>query len=221
MTTREVIESQFKKLLEEGRTILAACGWDGKEMYRWPSEAEYLRFRTQAMNLVRRACGEDSDHYKELCRLTNDQNASNNPYFFPHCLGIVQAAAHDFEAGLLFDLRRLVMAEVLGDFLEQAELLLSEGYYVPSASSAGAVLEDGLRKLWKKHKLPIPEKTTIDRLNADLARASVYDKLIQKRITALADIRNNADHGHFDKFKQEDVDDMVKWVRRFTADYLR
>jgi hypothetical protein len=48
----------------------------------------------------------------------------------------------------------------------------------------------------------------------------VYSKLVQKRITALADIRNNADHGHFDKFSSDDVEDMVKWLRRFTADYL-
>lgn len=58
-------------------------------------------------------------------------------------------------------------------------------------------------------------------MNADLAKANVYDKLVQKRITGLADIRNNADHGHFDKFKREDVEDMVKWVKRFGADYLQ
>jgi hypothetical protein len=49
----------------------------------------------------------------------------------------------------------------------------------------------------------------------------VYDKLVQKRITALADVRNNADHGHHTKFKQEDVEDMVNWVRRFLADNLK
>ena len=70
-------------------------------------------------------------------------------------------------------------------------------------------------------KLPVLLRTEIDRLNADLASAGVYDKLVQKRITALADIRNNADHGHFDKFRREDVEDMVKWVRSFTADYLK
>lgn len=66
----------------------------------------------------------------------------------------------------------------------------------------------------------MPEKTKIDRLNAELAKAGVYDKLIQKRITAHADIRNNADHGHFRKFSAEDVADMISWTRRFAADYL-
>jgi hypothetical protein len=139
----------------------------------------------------------------------------------PHCLGVVEAAKRDFESGLLFEMRALLTAEVLGDFIEQAEALLAAKFHVPAASLIGAVLEDALRKLCEKHGITIPATTKIDRLNADLAKADVYDKLIQKRITALADIRNNADHGHFDKFKHEDVEDMVKWVRNFTADYLR
>ena len=85
----------------------------------------------------------------------------------------------------------------------------------------GVVLEDALRKLCEKHGVSVPSSTKIDRLNADLAKAGVYDKLVQKRITALADIRNNADHGHFDKFGREDVEDMVKWLKRFGADYLQ
>ena len=82
-------------------------------------------------------------------------------------------------------------------------------------------MEDALRKLCEKHGVPVPTSTKIDRLNAELAKANVYDKLVQKRITALADIRSNADHGHFDKFRSEDTEDMVKWVKRFGADYLQ
>ena len=85
----------------------------------------------------------------------------------------------------------------------------------------GAVLEDTLRKLCANNGISVPEKTKIDRLNAELAKAGVYNKLVQKRITALADIRNNADHGHFDEFTEDDVEDMVKWVRKFTADHLQ
>jgi HEPN domain-containing protein len=135
-------------------------------------------------------------------------------------LGVLEAAQRDFAAGALFDMRALISAEILGDFVEQAEALLEAGYWHPAASLSGAVLEDTLRKLCAKRGVPVPDTTKIDRLNADLAKAGVYDKLVQKRITALADIRNNADHGHFDKFTKEDVDDFVKWLRRFSADYL-
>jgi HEPN domain len=221
MSTQELIKNSFNRLLAEGQQILANCGWDGRRYDHYPSELEYQRFKTEAMNLIRRSCGEDSDHYQELKRLANTKEMSRNSYYFVHCFGIVEAAKRDFDAGLLFDMRRLIFAEVLGDFIEQAETLLDHGYHVPAASLAGAVLEDSLRKLCDEHNIPIPSSTKIDSLNSELARNGVYDKLIQKRITAIADIRNNADHGHYNKFKPEDVDDMIKWVRRFTADYLQ
>ncbi len=204
---RDAISQEFQALIQEGQ--------GGRD-----DDAHYLRFRTRALNLVRRVCGDGSEHHRALRQLAEDKNSSTNAYFLPHCVGIVEAAQRDFERGLLFDLRAMIAAELLGDFIDQTEFLVAEGYHVPAASLAGAVLEDTLRKLCQSLGVPVPEKTKIDRLNAELARAGVYDKLIQKRITALADIRNNADHGHFDKFTPEDVADMVRWIRRFAADYL-
>jgi HEPN domain len=222
MKTPDLISKHFEELIAEGRQALARSGWNGYEYNtRFPPEDAYLRFRTGAMNLVRRSCGEDSDHYRELRRLAETKDSANNGYYLIHALGMVEAAKRDFDAGLLTDMRALITAEVFADFIEQAEHLLEAGYYVPAASLTGAVLEDTLRKLCDKNKISVPDVTKIDRLNADLAKAGIYDKLIQKRIIALADIRNNADHGHFDKFRREDVEDMVKWVRSFTADFLR
>jgi hypothetical protein len=220
VATQDVIKAQFVKLVTEGQQVLQAAGWDGKNLDHHPGQHDYLRFRTEAMNLIRRSCGEDSDHYRELRRLAEAKESSTNAYYMMHCLGIVQAAQRDFEAGLLFDMRALLQAEILGDFVEQAESLLAAGYHIPAASLTGAVLEDTLRKLCDSRGVQRPASTKIDSLNAELARAGVYDKLVQKRITALADIRNSADHGHFDRFKVDDVQDMVKWVRSFAADYL-
>jgi hypothetical protein len=222
VNTQELVNQQFARLVEEGQQILASSGWDGDNYRRQhPPENDYFRFRTEALNLVRRSCGESSDHYRELRRLSDTKETSTNSFYFIHCFGVVEAARRDFEGGVLFDMRALIAAELLGDFIEQADVLLAAGYYVPAASLAGAVLEDTLRRLCGKHNIPLPDTTKIDRLNADLARASAYDKLVQKRITALADVRNNADHGHFDKFTRADVEDMLKWVRRFAADYLQ
>lgn len=214
------INEKFEALLQHGQHILSNCGWDGRKYYTHPNDIDYRRFRTEAMNLVKRVCGENSDHYQELKRLAEGERSSGNSFYFKDCFGVLQAAHLDFQGGYLFDLRSLVAAELLGDFIDQAETLVKDGYHVPAASLAGAVLEDTLRKLCHRNNIPVPEKTKIDKLNADLARAGVYNKLVQKRITALADIRNNADHGHFDKFSSDDVEDMVKWLRRFTADYL-
>ena len=54
-------------------------------------------------------------------------------------------------------------------------------------------------------------------MNADLAKEGVYNKLVQKQVTALADIRNNAAHGHYDQFTKEDVTSMIKEVQRILA----
>jgi len=218
---QEHINKKFELLLQEGQQILSDCGWGGSEYSSdYPNDIDYRRFRTEAMNLVKRVCGEDSDHYQELMRMAKDKISSFNSYYFKDCYGVLQAAQHDFQGDYLFDLRSLVAAELLGDFINQAETLVKENYHVPAASLAGAVLEDALRKLCHKNSIPVPDKTNIDKLNVNLARAQVYNKLVQKRITALADIRNNADHGHFNKFSSNDVEDMVKWVGRFTADNL-
>jgi len=220
MNTKDLVLENFKKLEAEGKKVLADCGWDGKEYYRHPNAVDYLRIRTEAMNLIRRACGEQSDHYQELKRLAESKASADATYYLTNCMGVIEAAHRDFESDLLFDLRSLISAELLGDFMTQAEVLLSNGYFIPAASLAGAVLEDSLCTFSEKKGITVPAKTKIDSLNSELARINAYDKLIQKRITALADIRNNADHGHFNKFTKEDVEDMVKWIGRFIADYL-
>lgn len=220
LNTQERLLAAFATLVAEGRQILNEAGFRGDNYNVFPPQDRYIRFRTEALNLVRRACGDDSDHYKELRRIAESKDMTSNSYYTSNCVGALEAAERDFKSGLLFDLRALVAAELLGDFLDQAEALLQAGYHVPAASLAGAVLEDTLRKLATSKGLVVPAKTTIDGLNIALAKAGVFDLLVQKRITALADIRNNADHGHFGKFTPDDVEDMVKWLVRFTADYL-
>lgn len=58
-------------------------------------------------------------------------------------------------------------------------------------------------------------------MNAELAKAAVYTKLVQKRITAIADIRNNAAHGNWNEFKPEDVEDSIDWIARFIEEHQR
>jgi hypothetical protein len=54
-------------------------------------------------------------------------------------------------------------------------------------------------------------------MNADLAKAGVYNSLVQKRITALAAVRNSAAHGNADEFTKEDVSAMIRDFERFVT----
>jgi hypothetical protein len=220
MNLDQAISDKFALLLKEGEEILRQHGWPSDEHYHHPEQVDYVRFRTEALNLVRRVCGPESDHYLELRRLAEDKSSAFNSYYFRDCFAVLQAASRDLEHGLLAEVRVLVAAEVLDDFIEQAEFLLRGGYHIAAASLSGAVLEDTLRKLAEKNGLTIPDRRKLDPLNAELAKAGAYNKLVQKSITAYSDIRNNADHGHFDQFGKDDVEAMVKWVRRFVTEHL-
>lgn len=134
-------------------------------------------------------------------------------------IGILLAAKDDYENGYLFNTRALIEAEVFDDFLEQSEHLLNQGYDTAAAVIAGSVLEDGLRKLCVKNGITLSAKPKLDTMNADLAKAGVYNLLKQKQITALADLRNKAAHG-LSGFTKEDVEAMIKDVRRFMEDYF-
>ncbi|WP_205987927.1 DUF4145 domain-containing protein [Pseudoalteromonas sp. MEBiC 03485] len=101
--------------------------------------------------------------------------------------------------------------------MEQATELLRSGYKGPAAVVAGVVLETTLRDLCIDNSIPIAK---LDKMNSELAKAGVYNKLQQKRITALADIRNSAAHGDWASFKNDEVEGMISDVERFLSYYL-
>lgn len=173
---------------------------------------------TSSQNVLQRAFGPSSSHYVNFSEIPGNQGLSFSPV--RRGQGILRAALEDFEGGYLFDMRRLVEAEVFADFLDQAEELLDAGYRGPAAVVAGCVLEDGLRKLCSANGVTISDKPKLDRMNADLAKAGVYNKLVLKRITAIADVRNNAAHGKWDEFDADDVKEMINWIAKFSEEHF-
>jgi HEPN domain-containing protein len=220
MISNEIILKKFEKLKGTAQRIFQECGWDNGEWDRFPNTSDYLTFRVEVTNLVEKICGKNSSHYLELRNIANSKEMVSNPYYFSLCSGILEAAYNDFTEGFLADLKLLVSADIFIELLEQAETLFKADYYIPAASLAGAILEDTLKKICIKQNIEIPDKPNINKLNSLLAKEGIYEKLQQKRITTYADVRNNADHGDFDKFKKEDVEDMLKWIPRFQEEYL-
>ena len=101
-----------------------------------------------------------------------------------------------------------------------AEHLLNNGYKDPAASLVGAVLEDGLRRICTTNGIAVKAREDISSLNQKLAQKQVYNPLQQKQIQVWNDIRNNADHGHFDEYKADDVKSMLGGVNKFLSIYL-
>ncbi|MHC4196790.1 MAG: DUF4145 domain-containing protein, partial [Planctomycetota bacterium] len=136
---------------------------------------------------------------------------------FDRCKGVFKAAKSDYEGGYLFKIESLVSAEVIDDVLEQAEYLLDNGQKDPACVVARVALETTLKKMCDKDNL---SKGKLDKMNADLAKTGIYNKSMQKQITAWAGRGNDAAHGNWDNYTKEDVAEMIGGVQRFIAENL-
>jgi hypothetical protein len=178
--------------------------------------------------LIRRLYGLMSQYSESWAKvLATDYFTAIHSNHYEHVsemVGILRGVQHDVRSGLIRNLRGLLQAEVFADFLEMAEHLLTQGYKDAAAVLLGAVLEDVLRKVAAAHEVPVVSSSgkplTIDPINAGLAKEGVYNALVQKQITSWANLRNDAAHGHFEKYDAAQVQQMLHFVQKFSADHL-
>jgi hypothetical protein len=178
--------------------------------------------------MIRKLYDGGGQHFENYQRLTKKAftNVHSNSYMhICEAQGILKAIKHELKTGLLVDLRSLLQATIFADFLEMAEHLHSEGYKDAAAVTIGAVLEDSLRKLADKQGIPTiapnGRPLTIDPINVSLTKANVYGPLVQKQVTTWADLRNSAAHGHYDKYDEAQVKQMLLFVQKICSDYLQ
>jgi hypothetical protein len=176
-----------------------------------------LNWAVKARNLIQSACGKESEHYASFVTAEETRPYEDSPTRLKRMGAVFLAAREDFEGGYLNSIRNLVQAELAGGELDQARELFASGYYAAAAVVAGVVLENTLRSLCVKQGLPAG---SMERMNADLAKSSEYNALVQKRVTALAAVRNSAAHGKSGEYTNEDVKSMIPEVERFVAERL-
>lgn len=126
----------------------------------------------------------------------------------------------DIEHGHLRKTADMISAEVFAEFLEMAQHLLEQGYKDPAASLAGAVLEDGLRRIARNHEITVKGDDNLNSLRDKCAQRKVFNDLVRKQITAWTALRDSADHGHFDQYTTQQVGSLISDVRGFLAQYL-
>jgi hypothetical protein len=175
-----------------------------------------LNWKVKAKALLVNACGKDSQHFKEF-EESESSSYSTNLDNLRRMMAVFDAAHDDCEGGYLASVHDLVRAEVFGSELEQALELLNSGYDLPAAVIAGVVLETAIRELCTRNQIAHGK---LDKMNADLAKAGVYNGIVQKRITHLAGIRNSAAHGKQTEFTTHDVKAMIDEVEQFLGTHL-
>jgi hypothetical protein len=211
---------RFEELLKQAETIDVSKVTRRNELLgsgTFVDQTALLNWQVKTRHLISAVCGPDSQHFTLFLEAEKATMGTTNYQILKKMNAVLLAAKEDYEGGYLHKTRDLIQAEVFDTELEQADELLTAGYKAAAAVIAGVVLETSLRRLCQDNSLAIGK---LDKMNADLAKAGVYNKLTQKQITALADIRNNAAHGNANQFEKSDVANMIRDGRSFLARLL-
>ena len=210
------LSDRFDQLLAELPTIEATIRQRRGEFgdYTEMNEELALTWKVKAKNLLVAACGKESQHYQEFIEAEKLHSFESKSDALKRMKSVLIAAMDDYKGGYLISIKNLIQADVFDSQLEQATELLSSGYKLAAAVIAGVVIETALRDLCVREGLATGK---LDKMNSDLAKAGIYNKLQQKRITALADIRNSAAHGKPDEFTDADVSNMIRDAEQFLS----
>jgi hypothetical protein len=201
----ELVRIEYTRQLIHISMIRSAESVDQELLDEW---------RVKAKNLIVNACGKDSEHYKDFIESEKKVNLDTSCKKFLRLKAVFHAAKEDYLGGYLITVRSLVQAELFNDELDQAKELLDKGYYIAAAVIAGVVLETRIRQLCIDNNIGLGK---LNKMNEDLAKAGIYNALIQKQIVALAGIRNSAAHGKADEFNTDNVKNMIKEIETLLA----
>lgn len=212
------LTNRFDELLSQAIKLEATKQYRGGGVSEglYVDQGLFLAWIAKAKNLLNLACGEASEHYKAF-KESETGFYTTNAGILVKLIPLLDAAKEDYAGGYCNSARSLIQAEVFDSELEQATELLNNGYHSAAAVIAGVVLETTVRQMCEAEGVAHGK---LDKMNSDLAKVGRYNVLVQKQVTALADLRNKAAHGHNDQFSKEDVKRMIAEVSRFVAEQV-
>lgn len=209
--TPERITKALEELVAQGDAVLAT-----EQVTQLGGRVDHMAATEWAMSviaLLRSTFGAGSDHYQSIRGHRSIGDASDAK----RVQATLRSALNSWKNGYLFDIRDLVRADVESDLLGQASDLLSMNYDRAAAVVAGAVLEEHMRAIADSWGVATHGQNgkplTLEPLNVELKKAGAYDGLMQKRITTVGALRNEAAHGQAQPFDNRSSD-----VRRMIED---
>jgi hypothetical protein len=208
MKIEQKVIQKLEALITDGEIYLSAS---------WEAETFIHEWKLSSLNILKTAIGEDSEYFKAFQKVSTGFSVKYDVHIYDRKegIGILKAAKKDYEEGFIFKIQERIQAELFVDFLERAEYLYKSGDHEPAAVIAGCVLEDGLRKLCIKNEIELEPDTSLNKMNTDLYRKEIYNKVVFQQIQSLAAIRNNAAHGKFNEFTKQDVQNMIAGIKTF------
>ena len=215
MDARDEMDIRFAKLIEEGN-VFREDFLKGYRWYRYSSRnADYKRWKTDCLELIRETSGEKGAFYTELASVEKDYSPHAPGSVFALFLNTLMKAASAFRPAPVHAVRTDYAADLMEDFLVRAETMTAKGHYISAATLAGAVLEDVLRRLCKANDVFCAENVTLEAINDKLLKAGVYDMAWHSETAQRIGLRRTAELCYTDKINSRNVLDMISWLKVF------
>ncbi len=193
MKSNAPIVAYLDKLIVEGESLLATkftIQTSSFSQENFVPLEQYQRFRGNC-RVLQSKLGPALEPWKETI-LTDFRNEA---VYVMILVGTVRSIKDAIEGGHLISLADLVVAGAFSNLIEQANYLLSKGYWLAAGVLGRAVLDEELRNLAKTAGcFPSKDRPTLNDLNTALYKNETYDKLEFKPIDALAVIGNDSAH---------------------------
>ncbi len=224
MPLRDEVLAELDRLIEEGNTVLGTYPqqW-GRNFASTLPESRVAAFRTSAAAAIERTAGSGSEYYAHLPPIVSPGKLRNFRENIDGVVGVLVALRDAVDHGLLVRLEQRVRSNTYDDFLAQAEELLKvkPSYPVAAMVLVGGVLEDQLRKMCLARDIKWKGRDGLAAYNEALKELA-YPQAIWRRVQVVGDNRNDAAHGGEDaaKLKHADVEDDLRWVRKFMAEHV-
>jgi hypothetical protein len=217
MISLERSKTRLDQLIAKGQALLKTSSPDTRGDL-WVSSTAFQEWSLGCRTFLESVFGESRQlgDFEKIVTLHQSARVERG-------LGILRAVKEDLEFCALGRLEEYVSAAIYSDFLGMAESLLAQQQAElvdMAAFLAGAVLENGLRRIATNRNVKLKESDDISTLNHKLADGGVYNNLWRRKIETWSAIRGNADHGRFGRNLPSDVQNMVEGVRDFLADFL-
>ena len=185
---------------------------------------ELQKVKTKAIAAVVRIVGKESDYYSGIDAILKKKHI-NEYQVMRRIIGCTEALREDLENGYLKSLSEIVHSEVFSDYIGMSEHLLEGGYKDAAAVIVGSSLESHIRELCRKSSIPIETNTkggkkspkNADAMNNELYVNKIYNKSWMSQVSAWQKIRNDAAHGNYGEYNDEQVKLMISGIRNFVS----
>lgn len=235
------ILNRFDELIAEASELISRMVEHDEEYSRsnprsfggdYGHKSEFRAVIVKVVNLVEILLDE-SEQKREITERIKGLVHSHfsKPEVLRDVLGTLQGLKDIYENGFLDTMEASIYASITSDYMNQVEAMLDpkdidKFQLALAAAGCGMVLESALRRLCELQSPPVAtlkssgKKKLLNALIQDLQKANAFNKLKGDQLRAYAKTRNYADHADHNEFTRNDVDDMVRGVRNFLADYL-